>query len=49
MAAGVVIGFIMKWNLGLVILGLLPATGFWTYFQFVVQTTPPPKATKYSN
>ena len=47
--AGVIIGFIYQWNMGLVILGLLPATALWSYYQFVAQTAPPPKASKYSD
>ena len=49
MVAGVIVGFVNEWNLGLVIFGLLPATSFWAYFQMVVQITPPPKASKYSD
>ena len=47
--AGVTIGFIYEWNLGLVILGLLPTTSFWAYYQLIMQMTPPPKASKYSD
>ena len=47
--SGVIVGFIQEWNLGLVILGLLPATCFWAYFQLIVQNTPPPKASKYTD